>query len=440
MSEAWVTLATSDSYALGALVLARSLAAAKTTKRTHCMITANVTEPLREELRSAFSTVTEVDVMDSNDTVNLALIGRPDLGVTFTKLHCWRLTQYTKCVFLDADCLVLQNCDELFERDEFSAAADIGWPDCFNSGVFVFVPSLETYQSLLNFAVEHGSFDGGDQGLLNAYFHDWRDKPSAFRLPFIYNMTSGAIYTYAAAYKRFGSQIKIVHFLGPVKPWQQNCDTVHQSEHLAYWWSLFTRGVAPHLPHVSRSSSSLPAAEPDHTVRTTTTTTITTTTTTTTTSTLSVSSPLNSTPGLLTTPKACTSCAISRRGQPPRDVMREMLFMSAKQKYLRFKGILKEQRKTMAAGTDRRQKPLVEPFDARCMQILPFKQSPYWRPLRHVPQHLIDQMNALSPVSSTRCLSNSSLPAICCLLSTYLESSHHLSAIFLAPSEYVSNR
>lgn len=52
----------------------------------------------------------EVNVLDSKDEANLALLARPELGVTFTKLHCWRLTQYEKCVFLDADTLVsLQN-------------------------------------------------------------------------------------------------------------------------------------------------------------------------------------------------------------------------------------------------------------------------------------------------------------------------------------------
>ena len=55
---------------------------------------------------------------------------------------------------------VLQNIDELFERDEFSAAPDVGWPDCFNSGVFVYVPSEKTYSDLLKFAVKEGSFDG----------------------------------------------------------------------------------------------------------------------------------------------------------------------------------------------------------------------------------------------------------------------------------------
>lgn len=52
------------------------------------------------------------------------------------------------------------NSDELFERDEFSAAPDVGWPDCFNSGVFVYKPSLETYTKLVDFALQTGSFDG----------------------------------------------------------------------------------------------------------------------------------------------------------------------------------------------------------------------------------------------------------------------------------------
>jgi hypothetical protein len=54
----------------------------------------------------------------------------------------------------------MQHCDELFDREELSAAPDAGWPDCFNSGVFVFVPSKETYNAIINFAMTTGSFDG----------------------------------------------------------------------------------------------------------------------------------------------------------------------------------------------------------------------------------------------------------------------------------------
>lgn len=55
---------------------------------------------------------------------------------------------------------VVQNCDELFEREELSAVPDVGWPDCFNSGVFVFQPSQETYAAITQFAADNGSFDG----------------------------------------------------------------------------------------------------------------------------------------------------------------------------------------------------------------------------------------------------------------------------------------
>ncbi|KAK6028025.1 glycosyltransferase, family 8 [Ostertagia ostertagi] len=245
MSEAWVTLATHDGYAQGALVLAHSLKAVGTTKKLHCMLTNTVSPSLRDELAAQFDEVTYVDVLDSNDQENLALIQRPDLGCTFTKLHCWRLTQYTKAVFLDADTMVLQNADELFERPEFSAAADIGWPDCFNSG------------RLLAFAISHGSFDGGDQGLLNEFFAGWRDWPAIHRLPFIYNMTAGSFYTYAAAFKRFGANTKIVHFIGAEKPWHGSSSA--QGAHLELWRQIHHQSVAAH-----KTSSCEPTSQPSH--------------------------------------------------------------------------------------------------------------------------------------------------------------------------------
>lgn len=60
----------------------------------------------RFALEDVFDEVVVVDVLDSRDKTHLTLLRRPELGVTFTKLHCWTLTQYSKCVFLDADTLV----------------------------------------------------------------------------------------------------------------------------------------------------------------------------------------------------------------------------------------------------------------------------------------------------------------------------------------------
>eukprot|EP00092_Neocalanus_flemingeri_P039683 GFUD01043215.1.p1 GENE.GFUD01043215.1~~GFUD01043215.1.p1 ORF type:complete len:333 (+),score=90.51 GFUD01043215.1:50-1048(+) len=255
--EAWVTLATNDDYAVGALTLAASLKRVETSKKLVIIITNTVSENVKKTLNEAFDEVTSVEAMDSGDLANLTLLDRTELGITFTKVRCWTLTQYTKCVFLDADTLVLAHCDELFEREELSAAPDAGWPDCFNSGVFVFRPNLNTYKNLINLAVTSGSFDGGDQGLLNTFFSDWSTKDISRHLPFTYNMVASATYSYLPAYKKFGQNVKIIHFIGAAKPWSVNFDGCgeavvgttekHTLSHLKLWWQIFSTEVKPGL-------------------------------------------------------------------------------------------------------------------------------------------------------------------------------------------------
>ncbi|XP_028998752.1 glycogenin-2 isoform X1 [Betta splendens] len=252
-AEAFVTLATTDTYCMGAAVVARSLRRHGTTRSIVTMVTPNVSQQSRLSLESVFDEVIVVDVMDSEDRLHLSLLGRPELGITFTKLHCWTLTQYSKCVFLDADTLVLCNVDELLDREELSAAPDPGWPDCFNSGVFVFRPSLRTYGRLLDHALRHGSFDGGDQGLLNSFFSTWPVDDISKHLPFIYNLSASSIYSYLPAFQQFGHNAKIVHFLGPVKPWSSSSYRDHGCSHtmeqyVQLWWREYLSHTSPSEP------------------------------------------------------------------------------------------------------------------------------------------------------------------------------------------------
>jgi len=254
--EAYVTLCTTDGYAVGAQVLAHSLRSHGTSRQLVVMVTPGVTQGLRASLATVFDAVVMVDVLDSSDAAHLALMQRPELGVTFTKLHCWTLTQYSKCVFLDADTLALQNIDELFSKPELSAACDIGWPDCFNSGMFVFTPSQDTYEGLIKFAQEKGSFDGGDQGLLNMYFPEWN------RVSFVFNMVASATYTYTPAFKQFGKDVRLVHFLGAVKPWhgQPSHHTCGAFEgYVQAWWAIYKHTVEPSLPADCTSSDPSPS-------------------------------------------------------------------------------------------------------------------------------------------------------------------------------------
>ncbi|XP_074156319.1 glycogenin-2 isoform X3 [Sminthopsis crassicaudata] len=262
--QAFVTLATNDVYCQGALVLGQSLKNHRLTRKLVILITSQVSKILRDVLYKVFDEVIEVDLEDSGDYVHLALLKRPELGVTFTKLHCWTLTHYSKCVFMDADTLVLCNIDELFDREELSAAPDSGWPDCFNSGVFVFQPSLETHNLLMQHAVECGSFDGADQGLLNSFFSNWATSDIHKHLPFLYNLSSSTIYTYRPAFNKFGSDVKVVHFLGPSKPWHYKynrqtgsvisesltSDSQHHVSFLDLWWKIYDESIVPFFDKV----------------------------------------------------------------------------------------------------------------------------------------------------------------------------------------------
>ena len=102
-------MATNDAYATGALILAHSLVRAGMTRKKVVMVSGGVGKEKLAALREVFDDVQDVALLDSLDTANLALLERPELGVTFTKLHCWNLTKYSKCVFLDADTLVGNN-------------------------------------------------------------------------------------------------------------------------------------------------------------------------------------------------------------------------------------------------------------------------------------------------------------------------------------------
>lgn len=239
--EAFVTLATTDTYSKGAMVVAKSLRRHGTTRSIVVMVTPNVSSAARSKLQEVFDEVVTVDLLDSEDYLRLSLLGRPELGVTFTKIHCWTLTQFSKCVFLDADTLVLSNVDALFDREQLSAAPDPGWPDCFNSGVFVFRPSLHTHAQLVQHSHDHGSFDGGDQGLLNSFFSSWATEDLSKHLPFIYNLSASTVYSYLPAFRQFGHNAKIVHFLGSSKPWSSSADSSSQTmgRFVDMWWQEY---------------------------------------------------------------------------------------------------------------------------------------------------------------------------------------------------------
>ncbi|KAL8773019.1 MAG: hypothetical protein Q9209_002039 [Squamulea sp. 1 TL-2023] len=191
-------------------------------------------------LQEVYDYLIPVKPIMNKTPANLYLMHRPDLISTFTKIELWRQTQFHKIVYLDADIVALKAPDELFaEKSNFAAVPDIGWPDCFNSGVLVLSPNMGDYYALTALAQRGISFDGADQGLLNMHFPNWH------RLSFTYNCTPSGNYQYVPAYRHFQSTINMVHFIGTQKPWIVGRDwkgaTGVYEELLGWWWAIYDK-------------------------------------------------------------------------------------------------------------------------------------------------------------------------------------------------------
>ncbi|KAM3181201.1 hypothetical protein ACTXT7_014830 [Hymenolepis weldensis] len=78
----------------------------KTDKELTVLITDGVPHNFRILLDDVFDNLVVVKPLHSREEGNLNLLRRPDLGITYTKLYCWKLIEFSKCVFLDADTMV----------------------------------------------------------------------------------------------------------------------------------------------------------------------------------------------------------------------------------------------------------------------------------------------------------------------------------------------
>ncbi|KAI9672700.1 MAG: glycogenin glucosyltransferase [Alyxoria varia] len=243
--DVYCTMLMSDSYLPGVCVLAHSLRDCGTTRKLAVLVTLDtLLYNTITELKNLFDYVIPVDKIATPNLENLFRLDRLDLRFAFTKIALWKQEQFRKIVYIDADVVAHRAPDELFGLDaHFAAAPDIGWPDCFNSGVILLTPNMGDFWALQTSATSGSSFDGADQGLLNEYFGNrpWH------RLSFTYNCTPSSSYQYEPAYRHFRSSISMTHFIGKDKPWQQGRQVFNiggsgvYKELLGAWWSVYDR-------------------------------------------------------------------------------------------------------------------------------------------------------------------------------------------------------
>lgn len=233
--EAYASLLTSDSFLMAVQALAASLKATGTSRRLLLLHTNQVSQGVLDRLRGdKFLELREVEVIPNPHDTDVP--GWVNSG--FTKLRVWEQEDFEKLVYVDADCLVLESADELFQRPTPAFCPDVFPPDRFNAGVIVLRPSKHLFEEMMQRSSELPSHDGGDTGFLNAFFHDWYHWPAEQRLPFRYNALR-TMYWFTHANPGYWDSIKpikVLHFCSSPKPWDPEAKKGDLEQ---LWWQHY---------------------------------------------------------------------------------------------------------------------------------------------------------------------------------------------------------
>ncbi|XP_030455005.1 galactinol synthase 2-like isoform X2 [Syzygium oleosum] len=168
--------------------------------------------------------------------------------INYSKLRIWEFVEYSKMIYLDGDIQVFENIDHLFDLEDgyFYAVMDcfcektwshtpqyaIGYcQQCpgkvqwsgemgpppslyFNAGMFVYEPSLATYNDLLSTLKITPTTPFAEQDFLNMYFGKIY-KP----IPLVYNLVLAMLWRHPENVEL--EKVKVVHYCAAgSKPWR----------------------------------------------------------------------------------------------------------------------------------------------------------------------------------------------------------------------------
>ncbi|WP_246206321.1 glycosyltransferase [Propylenella binzhouense] len=253
---AFVTLVTNGEYGMGALALLRSLR--HTGTRADFVVLATAEAERLDELAAEGARIVPVRQpplsegfrqRHSRDALHRAAPfnkgNKPafhDPIDNFCKLELWKLEEYEKVVFLDADSVVVKPIDMLFGFPEFAGAPNLYQELAdfhrLNSGVFVAAPSRATYDRLIARLDTPGIFwRRTDQTFLETFFPDWH------KLPYTFNTMQ---YVYFALPELWvWKSIRVVHYQYE-KPWSEANPKAHLLKPLVdLWWRLYDGAPPP---------------------------------------------------------------------------------------------------------------------------------------------------------------------------------------------------
>ncbi|QPC88400.1 glycosyl transferase [Mesorhizobium sp. NBSH29] len=251
---AYVTLVTNADYAKGALALVRSLQHSGTEADIVVLHTGGATEQDLAPLAELGVLLLPADLLPTSDGFNqrhqrerlhaaapFTKGNKPAFHTpldNFAKLRLWEMTQYERCVFIDADAVVVKNIDRLFAYPEFCAAPNVYESVAdfhrLNSGVFVALPSAATFAAMLEKLDAPDAFwRRTDQSFLEAYFPHWHG------LPVFFNMLQYVWFNLPELWD--WKSVCVVHYQYE-KPWENDHPKAAQLAPLIALWQAFFSG------------------------------------------------------------------------------------------------------------------------------------------------------------------------------------------------------
>ncbi|XP_057782277.1 galactinol synthase 1-like [Salvia miltiorrhiza] len=270
-SRAYVTfLAGNGDYVKGVVGLAKGLRKVKAAYPLVVAVLPDVPEEHRRTLVEQGCIVREiVPVYPPENQTQFAMAY---YVINYSKLRIWEFVDYTKMIYLDGDIQVYENIDHLFDLEDgylyavmdcfcektwshtrqykigycqqcpekVTWPAEMGAPPAlyFNAGMFVFEPSLATYESLLDTLKITTPTCFAEQDFLNMFFKDVY-KP----IPNVYNLVLAMLWRHPENVQL--EQVKVVHYCAAgSKPWrytgkEENMQREDIKMLVEKWWDIY---------------------------------------------------------------------------------------------------------------------------------------------------------------------------------------------------------
>ncbi|XP_002279157.1 galactinol synthase 2 [Vitis vinifera] len=261
-------LAGNGDYVKGVVGLAKGLRKVKSDYPLVVAVLPDVPVEHSRELESQGCIVREIVPVYKNQTQ----FAMAYYVINYSKIRIWEFVEYSKMIYLDGDIQVYDNIDHLFELPDghFYAVMDcfcektwshtpqykigdcqqcpekVQWPAelgqppslYFNAGMFVFEPSLSTYEDLWETLRITPATPFAEQDFLNMYFRDVY-KP----IPLVYNLVLAMLWRHPENVEL--DKVKVVHYCAAgSKPWrytgkEDNMQREDIKMLVNKWWEIY---------------------------------------------------------------------------------------------------------------------------------------------------------------------------------------------------------